>query len=99
MHDRLFSHQLELSDAELRDHAEAIGLDVERFDRELREGVHRTRVEEDYRGGVRSGVPSTPGFFVNGVIQLGSGTRGELEEAISAELSAALPAGDRGESG
>jgi Na+:H+ antiporter, NhaA family len=86
MHDRLFGHQHELSDAELRRHAEAIGLDVERFDRELREGVHAARVDEDYRSGVRSGTPSTPRFFVNGVIHLGSPTRAELEEPVSAEL-------------
>lgn len=88
MHDRLFSHQLELSDAHLRRHAEAIGLDVERFDRELREGIHAERVQEDYASGVRSGTPSTPRFFINGVMHLGSPTRAELEEAIAAEFSA-----------
>ena len=92
MHDRLFTHQLELSDAELRGHAEAIGLDVGRFDRELREGVHSERVDDDYLSGLRSGVPSTPRFFVNGAIQLGSGSRAELEEAISHELAAATRA-------
>lgn len=90
MHDRLFTHQLELADAELRGHAEAIGLDLGRFVRDLREGAHAARVEEDYRSGVRSGIPSTPRFFLNGVIHLGSPTQAELEEAISAELSAVL---------
>jgi Na+:H+ antiporter, NhaA family len=88
MHDRLFAHQLQLSDAELRGHAQAIGLELERFDRELREGVHAARVDRDYLSGLRSGVPSTPRFFVNGAIHLGSGSRAELEEAISRELSA-----------
>ena len=86
MHDRLFEHQLELSDAQLHGHAEVIRLDLERFDAELRDGVHRARVEEDYRSGTRSGVPSTPRFFVNGVIHTGSATRRELEEAIRTEL-------------
>jgi Na+:H+ antiporter, NhaA family len=90
MHDRLFTHQLELADAQLRSHAEAIGLDLDRFDRELREGTYAARVEEDYRSGVRSGIPSTPRFFLNGVIHLGSPTLTELEEAISTELSAVL---------
>ena len=40
MHDRLFENQHALSDEELREHAAALGLDLERFDRELREGVH-----------------------------------------------------------
>jgi Na+:H+ antiporter, NhaA family len=90
MHDRLFMHQLELGEVELRGHAAAIGLDLERFDRELREGVHAGRAEEDVRSATRSGVPSTPRFFVNGVIHLGSPTRGELGEAIGAELSSRI---------
>ena len=50
----------------------------------------RLRVEEDVRSATRSGVPSTPRFFVNGVIHLGSPTRGELGEAIGAELSSRI---------
>ncbi len=87
MHDRLFTHQRQLSDDDLRAHAEAIGLDVERFERELHERRHRERVAEDYQSGARSGTPSTPRFFVNGVIHLGSPSWPELEEAISAELA------------
>jgi Na+:H+ antiporter, NhaA family len=86
MHDRLFTHQNELGDAQLRGHAEAIGLDVERFDRELRRGAHAEHVAEDARSGARSGVPSTPRFFVNGVIHLGSATFAELGEAIAREV-------------
>src|SRR5918995_3325281 len=88
MHDRLFTHQRELSDAHLREHAAAIGLDVERFDSELREGIHRARVEEDLRSGVRSGTPSTPRFFINGVMHQGSPSYPELFERIATELSA-----------
>jgi protein-disulfide isomerase len=86
MHDRLFEHQHELSDEDLRDHAAQLGLDVERFDRELREGVHRERVEEDYRSGAQSGIPSTPRFFVNGRIHLGSPDEPELRRVIEAEF-------------
>ena len=85
MHDRLFENQHALADADLRDHAAALELDVERFDRELREGVHRARVEEDFRGGAAGGIPSTPRFFVNGVIHLGSATEPELRRVIEAE--------------
>lgn len=91
MHDRLFEHRLELSDSDLRTHAEAVGVaDSERFDGDLRDGVHAARVEEDYRSGAESGVPSTPRFFVNGVIHLGSASYGELAEAIDAELHTAV---------
>ena len=44
MHDRLFEHQRELGDSDLRAHAEAVGVpDSDRFDAELREGVHTAR--------------------------------------------------------
>jgi NhaA family Na+:H+ antiporter len=87
MHDRLFEHQRELSDEELRAHAEAVGVDDSaRFDAELRDGIHSARVEEDFESGSRSGVPSTPRFFVNGVIHLGSASYAELLEAINVEL-------------
>jgi protein-disulfide isomerase len=86
MHDRLFEHQHELGDEELRGHATALGLDAERFDRELREGTHSERVEEDLRSGTLSGIPSTPGFFVNGALHMGSPTEPDLRRAIEAEF-------------
>jgi protein-disulfide isomerase len=86
MHDRLFENQHALGDEQLREHAAALGLDVERFDRELREGVHTERVEEDLRSGAQSGIPSTPQFFVNGAIHLGSANERELRRVIEAEF-------------
>jgi protein-disulfide isomerase len=85
MHDRLFEHQHELGDDDLREHAAALGLDVERFDRELRDGVHRARVEEDFRGGAAAGVPSTPRFFIDGEIYLGSPDELDLRRAVEAQ--------------
>src|ERR687898_501731 len=94
MHDRLFEHQLQLDDDELRDHAEAVGVDdAARFDAELRERVYQARVAEDLESGARSGVPSTPRFFVNGLIHLGSASYAELGEAINTELLAGHPVG------
>jgi Na+:H+ antiporter, NhaA family len=86
MHDRLFENQHALGDEELREHASALGLDAERFDRELREGVHAERVDEDYRSGAQSGIPSTPRFFVNGAMHLGSANEPELRRVIEEEF-------------
>jgi Na+:H+ antiporter, NhaA family len=86
MHDRLFENQHALGDDQLREHAAALGLDVERFDRELRDGVHAARVEEDLRSGALSGIPSTPRFFVNGAMHLGSPTEPDLRRVIEAEF-------------
>jgi Na+:H+ antiporter, NhaA family len=82
MHDRLFEAPPRLSEADLIEHAEALGLDTEAFARELREGVHRERVLADLDSGFRSGVPSTPRFFVDGAVHEGGATVPELEWAI-----------------
>jgi protein-disulfide isomerase len=72
MHDLLYENQQRLGDDDLRVHAEMLGLDVERFDRELAEHVHAARVHEDFMSGVRSGVNGTPTFYIDGVRHDGS---------------------------
>jgi protein-disulfide isomerase len=67
MHDLLYENQKRLRDADLHGYAETLGLDTERFDKELAEHVHAARVREDFMSGVRSGVNGTPTFFINGV--------------------------------
>jgi len=67
MHDALFEHQQALDDRHLVGHAAALGLDVSRFETELRGHAHKSRVREDFMSGVRSGVNGTPTFFINGV--------------------------------
>ena len=66
MHDVLYENQEHLLDPDLHRYAEQLGLDVERFDKELAEHVHAERVHEDFLSGVRSGVNGTPTFYVNG---------------------------------
>jgi protein-disulfide isomerase len=67
MHDVLYENQKRLDDPALHTYAEQLGIDVERFDRELAAHVHAARVREDFMSGVRSGVNGTPSFYVNGV--------------------------------
>jgi protein-disulfide isomerase len=66
MHDLLYENQRRLRTPDLRDYAERLALDVERFDRELAEHAHAPRVREDFMSGVRSGVNGTPTFYING---------------------------------
>jgi NhaA family Na+:H+ antiporter len=66
MHNKLFESQDDLSDEKLFEFAAEIGIDVERFKRELQEKVHAAKVQEDFRSGVRSGVNGTPTFYING---------------------------------
>ncbi len=67
MHDRLFTHHEQLGAEDLLEHAAAIGLDVQRFARELGEGAHAARIDEDVESAEAGGVSGTPTFFVNGL--------------------------------
>jgi len=66
MHDLLSAHPDALDDEDLRAYARAAGLDLARFDADLREHVHLERVRAQREGGLRSRVRRTPTFFVNG---------------------------------
>jgi protein-disulfide isomerase len=86
MHDVLYENQRHLEDEDLRAYAEQVGLDVERFGKELAEHVHAARVREDFMSGVRSGVNGTPTFYINGLRHDDSY---ELETLLAALESAA----------
>jgi formate-nitrite transporter family protein len=66
MHDMLFENQDALEPDDILGYAEALGLDVPRFARELAGHDHRERVERDHRSGLQSGVKGTPSFFIDG---------------------------------
>jgi protein-disulfide isomerase len=66
MRDMLFEHQGALEDSDLERYARELGLDTARFEDELHEGRHASRVLEDVASGQLSGVESTPAFFIEG---------------------------------
>ncbi len=66
MHDMLYENQAALEPANLIQYATKLGLDLDRFTKEMNEHVYAPRVREDFRSGVRSGVNGTPTFFING---------------------------------
>jgi protein-disulfide isomerase len=64
MHDLLFEHQQNLSDADLVKYANQIGLDIPQFLRELAEHLHAERVQEDIESGHVSGITETPTCYI-----------------------------------
>ena len=66
MHDLLLEHQDSLRPDQLVGYAAQLGLDVERFTRELWKHKHEPRVADDVEGADLSGVRGTPTFFING---------------------------------
>jgi Na+/H+ antiporter NhaA len=94
MHDQLFAHQDELELEDLLGYAHAIGLDVERFARDLGDARHATRVREDVASAEASGARGTPTFFIGERRHVGPYDA----ETLARELGrppAAQPAGDR----
>jgi protein-disulfide isomerase len=71
MHDLLFQNQRALDRRDLVRYAEQLGLDVDRFRRELKAGTHRERVRQNFIAGVQNSVNGTPGLFLNGVREQG----------------------------
>jgi protein-disulfide isomerase len=64
MHDLLFRHQDELEIEDLIGYAGSVGIDVERFTRDLTESRYGGRVREDVASAEASGARATPTFFV-----------------------------------
>lgn len=67
MHDVLYHNQDALGVDDLLTYAESVGADPRLVAADLASGAMSGRVRADYDSGVRSGVTTTPTFYVNGV--------------------------------
>lgn len=86
MHDVLFKNQRALAGEDLARYADSMGLDSRRFSRELADHLYESKVREDFRSGVRSGVNGTPTFFINGMRYEGDWEFGGLLTALREAL-------------
>lgn len=82
MHNLLYQNQRALAPDDLVGYAQQLGLDVQRFSRDLETHAYRNKIEQDVRSGEESGVPGTPTFFINGQIYQGPVESGALLEAM-----------------
>lgn len=82
MHDLLFDHQDQLRLTDLLGYAEQLGLDLERFRRDLDEGSGAGQVAEDRESAELSGVTGTPSFFINGMRHHGAYDLQTLTQAV-----------------
>jgi Na+/H+ antiporter NhaA len=65
MHDLLLKHRGPFRPSDLIAYAERLGLDVERFEEDLRRHTGAAHIAEDVDGADLSGVSGTPTFFIN----------------------------------
>ncbi|TAK00950.1 MAG: hypothetical protein EPO39_15135 [Candidatus Manganitrophaceae bacterium] len=86
MHDLLFTHQDRLEDEDLLAYADAIGLDIDRFAREMSAGRYRKEVKGNFRKGIQDGVNGTPTIFINRLRYDGPRDYESMRAAIAAIL-------------
>jgi len=91
-HDRLYEHQRALRPAQLAEHAEAVGLDGEAVRRAVESGEDQKKILGQKRRGVRAGVRSTLGLWIDGAWV----EEDALEEAVIERVIRPLQAAERG---
>jgi protein-disulfide isomerase len=82
MHSALLKQEFSLGWEGLRDGAKALKLDLPKFESEVLEHAHRKKIQEQINGGMKSGVDSTPSYFINGAFYDGPDNYEDLAERI-----------------
>jgi Na+:H+ antiporter, NhaA family len=88
MHDALYGREPPIDESALLGIAASLGLDMERFTRDLRDSVLRQRVEDDLADGRRNGVTGTPTIFIDGVRYDGAWDFHSMLEALEQPVGA-----------
>jgi NhaA family Na+:H+ antiporter len=90
MHDWLYEQEPPLKESDVLDFARSLGLDMERFHRDLDDGKTRLRVEEDISEGRRNGVTGTPSVFIDGIRYDGAWDFYSMLEALERPVAARM---------
>jgi protein-disulfide isomerase len=86
LHDQLYENYNRLSDQKIREIAQQVGLDMERFDKDIKDPKLQALVERDFQEGAEAGVRGIPTIFVNGR-QLKNRSFQGFQAAIEKELA------------
>ena len=90
MQDQLLGHQDALTATDLIRYAGQLGLDTERFTRDLRDHTGQAKIAADVDSADLSGVSGTPTFFINGKRHQGAYDVNTLTGAVQAARARAL---------
>lgn len=89
MHDALFGDQQNLKDADFERHAVKLGLDMERFKKDVADPETGKTVDRHQAIATAVGATGTPAFFVNGKSLRGAQPVAEFKKVIDEEIAAA----------
>jgi protein-disulfide isomerase len=85
MRARLFASQRDLSDAKVDAIARELGLDMEKFNRDLSDPAIASLIDRDIKSGQQANVQGTPTIFINGKVLNQRSLEG-FQQAIDGEL-------------
>jgi predicted DsbA family dithiol-disulfide isomerase len=86
MHDKIFANQRELKPEKFRDYAKELGLDLEKFEKDVTSPDVKKSVESDSQQADKLGVSGTPAFFINGRYLSGAQPFEAFKRIIDEEL-------------
>jgi protein-disulfide isomerase len=87
MHDKIFENPRQLSSEQYLTYAQEIGLDIEKFKKDLKSAVVKKRLDADMSEAAKLGVTGTPAFFVNGRFLSGAQPFASFKRLIDEELA------------
>jgi NhaA family Na+:H+ antiporter len=95
MHDWLYDHERPLTPEMVMSFARSLGLDMEKFTRDLDSEDTRARVNDDIEEARRNGVTGTPTFFIDGLRYDGAWDFHSMLEALERPVAAQINRGAR----
>ena len=87
MHDYLYEHQQALGDKDLEKYAGIIGLNLDKFNDDIKNHIHASRIREDFLSGIQSGVNGTPSFYINEIRYDGSWDLDSLMQILTSIIN------------
>ena len=85
LHDRLFQNYNRLNDQVVQEQAKELGLDLQKFDKDMADPQIMQVINQDMQDGAKAGVRGTPTLFVNGSLLRNTNLEG-FQAAIDKEL-------------
>jgi protein-disulfide isomerase len=83
MHEKLFAAQADLNDEKVANFAKELSLDMDTFNKDLKEPAIGSLIDRDTKDGAKLGIQGTPSVFVNGKLL---NQRNLLLQAVEAQL-------------
>ena len=86
LQDQLYKNYNKLNEQKIREIAQQVGLDMEKFDRDMKDPELQALVQRDFQEGAVAGVRGIPTIFVNGRLLRNRSLQG-FQAAIEKELA------------